>query len=120
MALHVCMGPMQMCKAPCLCAKSSAYMQRRVFMCSSACICARPCSFVDPSARVHNPRVYFVADLACVQGGVFICKGPWIYAERRVDLHASVLVYSAVCLFARPHGRMHVSPDHFQGKLNLA
>ena len=101
------------CKVVCLYAAPRVHVQQRVHMCTAVFICRSLCTCAQPSCL-------FVAHLACVQGGVFICKGPCIYAERRVDLYPSLLAYSAVCLFARPHARVHVSPDHFQGKLNLA
>jgi len=48
-------------------------------------------------------------------------------AKGRVYVQSVVLVCTPLCLcaeprvyFARPHARMQVSPDHFQGKLNLA
>src|SRR5206468_11861512 len=102
-ALHICMSSRPMCKAPCLCAKSSACMQRGVFMmCSSACICAMAvCSFADPSARVHHR--------------VFIGSGPCMYARRRVYfakgrvyVQSVVLVCTRLCLCAARRVYLHV------------
>src|SRR5262245_33687205 len=95
------------CKVVCLYAAPRVHVQQRLHMCTAVFICRSLCTCAQPSCL-------FVADLACVQGGVFICKGPCIYGERRVELHASVLVYSAVCLFVRPDPRMHGSRDDLQ------
>src|SRR5438876_894582 len=40
-------------------------------------------------------------------------------ARRFANLQTSLHVCRAACLFARPHARVHASPDHFQRKLNL-
>ena len=82
----------------CKSARSFANLQIPLHVCITACL--------------------FAAGLACMHGGVFMCKGPCIGAERRAGLHASVLLCAEPRVyFAPPHARVHVSPDHFQGKL---
>ena len=123
-ALHICMSSRPMCKAPCLCAKSSACMQRGVFMmCSSACICARRSVHLQIPLHVCTTACLLAAGLACMHGGVFMCKGPCIGAERRAGLHASVLLCRAACLFCTStctRARFTRSLSGQIGKLNLA
>src|SRR5206468_4734942 len=88
-ALHIFMSSRPMCKAPCLCAKSSACMQRGVFMmCSSACICARRSVHLQIPLHVCTTACLLAAGLACMHGGVFI-------------LQRAVYMCRASCWFAR-------------------
>src|SRR5437867_7610224 len=118
-ALHICMSSRPMCKAPCLCAKSSACMQRGVFMmCSSACICARRSVHLQIPLHVCTTACLLAAGLACMHGGVFILQRA-VYMCRASCWFARVCacVQRGVFVFARPHARVHVAVSTVDGSV---
>ena len=74
-ALHSCMSPMHLSKAPCLFAEPFVYVHRRVFMCTSGYSYARPSVRLQAPLHLCTTRCLLAAGPACMHGGVFICKG---------------------------------------------